>query len=156
MKVKYIKINHMENGYWVVPPIWKVLTPKSRNFVIKHAKSLEDIIKYNQWENTNIIFSFNSDKDFYLFNKLMRIRGFDFQLHRNKVEKMDEQDYIDYQIIENLIIRFNIKTIKNLYYGRTFFFTKQYFEDFYQKNAKGLKILYVQWTRWGFEVLSNV
>ncbi|UUD36571.1 hypothetical protein NPA08_01935 [Mycoplasmopsis citelli] len=153
--VRKVRVNNMDNGFWMVPTIYRILTPKSRNYAIKHAWTLIDLIEKNDFQDDNILFSFNGDNKFQLFNLLLKYRGYDFQLSFHKVEQMHESDYIDWEIIPNLLIRFNYKTIKTLYAGYVFFFTKKYFEYLYESNKhhahEGKVIL--EWSRFGFHAI---
>ncbi|MGZ9414332.1 MPN499 family protein [Mycoplasma sp. AC157] len=151
-----IKVNQTEQGFWLVPSIFKLFTPKSRNFVIKFSKSLEDLIEQNKLLNREIKFSFNGDKNFILFNKLIKQREWDFELPANKINKMKEDDYIDYEVIPNLKIRFNFKTINNIYKGNIFFVSNEYFQEFYNKNkTSDNDILILEWTNWDFNIIKN-
>ncbi|WAM03287.1 hypothetical protein ONA24_06150 [Mycoplasmopsis cynos] len=44
-----LKINQTLTGFWLVPSFLKILTPRSREFVIKYAKSLKELIIKKQF-----------------------------------------------------------------------------------------------------------
>ncbi|TDV24194.1 hypothetical protein BCF59_0144 [Mycoplasmopsis mustelae] len=153
--VKNVKVNQMDNGFWLVPSFLKIFSPKSRNVALKHSFTLVDLIEKNDLQDLNIIFSFNGDTKFQHFNNLLKYRNYDFQLQLNQLSKLGEHDFFDWEVVENLIIRFNFKTIKTLYSGYTFFFTPKYFEYYYQKNKRNEEKLIVQWTKFGLEIISK-
>ncbi|UUM19545.1 MULTISPECIES: MPN499 family protein [unclassified Mycoplasma] len=151
--VRRVKINNMDNGFWLVPSIQQVFTPKSRNFAIKHAWTLFDLIEKNGFEDEDIIFSFNGDPQFQIFNSLLQYRGYDFELPLNKIKQMNDNQYIDWEVISNLTIRFNFKTIKTIYSGYIFFFRIKHFEYLYTKHKQKDDKVVLEWTRFGFHAI---
>ncbi|WGI36409.1 MPN499 family protein [Mesomycoplasma lagogenitalium] len=153
-EIKKVKINWNNNGFWLVPSIYKIFTPKSRNFVLKHTKTIEDMIDKNEFFNREIIFSFNGDKNFVLFNKLMKLRGYNLQLDINKINKMNENDIITFSPIENVIIHYDFKAIEAIYNGYIPFVSKKYFTNLLQEKQSFIKdgILNLTFRQRGYQV----
>ncbi|UWV81924.1 MPN499 family protein [Mycoplasmopsis cynos] len=150
-----LKINQTLTGFWLVPSFLKILTPRSHEFVIKYAKSLKELIIKNNLLEKNIKFSFNKDTDFSIFNTLMKLKGYDFQLNVNHINKLLPNQYIDYEIVENIIIRFDKKTLQTIYNGNIFFYSKEYFKKNYQKyKNKDNEKIFLQWTWFDFKILK--
>ncbi|UWD34338.1 MPN499 family protein [Mesomycoplasma molare] len=149
-----VKVNKTENGYWLVPSITNIFTRKSSNYAIKFSPTLEELITKNNFQYKNIRFSFNGDKNFYIFNKLMKIKGLSINIQESQVKKMSKKDFIDFEVVNNLIIRLNYKSIKNIYFGNIFFVDKEFFRNFYINNKKeeNQKII-IEWTNFGFNLL---
>ncbi|MBN3534837.1 MPN499 family protein [Mycoplasma procyoni] len=129
-KIVKTKVNRTDDGFWVVPGFWKVFSPKSSESRIKKTKTLEDIIHYNDLDNKNVIFSFNGDNRFELFNKLQKIRNTNIYIDFNKVNKMKKEETLEFEVIDNLVLVIDFKTIKRIYEGKSFFFTKDYYIKF--------------------------
>lgn len=133
MHLNKIKVNHMSDGYWLIPSWNKIFTPKSSKYATKFCKTFEELISYNDFLNKNVVLSLNGDHNFYHFNKVMKMLNFDFQILENQIKNLDIKDVLIFKPIENLNIIFDYKAIKLIYSGIIPIFNLNYYEKLYKE-----------------------
>lgn len=157
MHFKKIKVNHMNDGYWLVPSIYKIFTPKISTYTTKFCKTFEELVQYNNFLNRNIVLNLNGDKNFYHFNKIMKMLNFNFEILNNKIEKMNVNEILVFQPLENLNIIFDFKAIKLIYSGLIPIFNLDYYQKLYQdyKNKTQQEKIEIVFRRFDFEIWKN-
>ncbi|WP_341491726.1 MPN499 family protein [Mesomycoplasma ovipneumoniae] len=135
-----VKVNHLSDGYWLVPSFFKIFSPKLTGYVIKKAKTLEELVNFNDFQKKEIIFNFNGDHNFYNFNILMKLRQIDFRLDIKAVLKKPDDAIFIFFPVQNCKIVLDKQSLKLIYDGIIPFFSKEYYSNlvFYQreKSAK--------------------
>lgn len=154
--VRKIKVNHLGDGYWIMPSTFSIFTPKISKYIVKKTKSLDEIIEYNNLLNKEVIFSFNKDEDFKKFNFLLKKREIDFFLDKKIINNLTKETLIDFEVVPNLKIRLNWKSIKNIYNGTIFFYSKDYFRSLLIKEQTRTKKenIVILWTWLGFKTVE--
>lgn len=82
-------------------------------------------------------------KNFDFYNQLQRIKGLSFRLNKKNLYKIDKNNFIDDDSIDqNLLVRWDYKSLKYIKKGYIPFFDKDYFiKNFKNENLEKPKIL---------------
>lgn len=133
---KKIKINYIDNKYWLVPSIF---TLSRKGWVSIPFKSLEELISKNNLDFEETILSFNGDPHFKHFNKLMKLRNINFNLSPSI---MKDKDFIELEL-EDLKIIFDTKSVTSIRAGNIPYYSFSYlnklslkYQDDLSKNEK--------------------
>ncbi|CAC13460.1 conserved hypothetical protein [Mycoplasmopsis pulmonis] len=152
-EVANLKINFVNGSFWVIPPVWKIFSPKRRSFISKHSKDLKSLIENEGLIHKEAILNFNSDREFKFFNQLQQIRKIKLNISKKLLDIVDKEGFFDQEIIDNLYIRWTFKSIKNVFNGLIPFFSQKYYIALYNdgktKVKDGQKVIY-QWGKFGF------
>lgn len=153
--IRKIRVNHLLDGYWIMPSMFSILTPRISKYIVKKAKSLDEIIEYNNLEKQEVIFSFNKDTEFKKFNYLLKKREIDFVLDKKIVNNLTKETKFEFEVVPNLTIILNWKSIRSIYNGLIFFFSKEYFLKLLVKEQLRTKKekISLLWTSIGFKVV---
>ncbi|QJB71153.1 MPN499 family protein [Mycoplasma sp. 1654_15] len=153
--IRKIRVNHLLDGYWIMPSMFSILTPRISKYIVKKAKTLDEIIEYNNLEKQEVIFSFNKDTEFKKFNYLLKKREIDFVLDKKIVNNLTKETKFEFEVVPNLTIILNWKSIKSIYNGLIFFFSKEYFLKLLVKEQLRTKKekISLLWTSMGFKVV---
>ncbi|WP_230861162.1 MPN499 family protein [Mycoplasma sp. 'Moose RK'] len=159
-KTKKVKINHLSDGYWLVPPFFAFLSPRQTKNVIKKANSLPELVQINNFLEKEIIFSFNGDHHFKNFNLAMKLRKIDFRLDFNSILQKPDNATIEFYPVKDCKIILDKPGLTLIYNGIIPFFSREYYQkmlEFQQKLAKKnnleTKFLGFLWRRFGFKEL---
>lgn len=151
--LKTIKINYTNNKYWLVPGFFEIIFFASRKNNLVFS-SLDQLLKYKNIAEKNLILAFNGDHFFENFNKLQRIKKINFFINEKKFHDVFYlAKTIEFEIVKNLVIVWNKKTLIQVWKGYVPFFSL----DFYKNLNQGAKrdfanqIVFFRWTKkWGF------
>lgn len=129
-QITKVKVNHHNNGFWVVPTLQNLFfSLKISTISIKKFDKLIDIVNSLNLQNREVVFNFNGDKQFKKFNLLTKLRGFDFQLNINEVQKLDNSAKILFEPVKNCKIYFDKKGLTLIHKGLIPFFSKNYYQN---------------------------
>lgn len=132
---KKIKINYINNLFWLAPSISSYF--RGRNYGYSPFKTLEDLVKAKDLNNINTFISFNAlgEKNFDFFNMINRIKNLNFRINKEILYKIDHDGYVnDNSIDENLIVVWNKKSINWIKKGYLPFYNSEwYIETFVKK-----------------------
>ncbi|MDK2819762.1 MAG: hypothetical protein KFW07_02905 [Mycoplasmataceae bacterium] len=123
---KKIKINYIDNKYWLVPSIF---TLSRKGWVSIPFRSLEELILKNNLDFEEAILSFNGDPDFNHFNNLMKIRDINFSL---SPRIMKDKDFIELEL-KDLIIIFDEKSVIAIRGGNIPYYSSSYLQKLSSK-----------------------
>lgn len=153
-QITKVKINHHNNGFWVVPSVQNLFFSfKISTMSIKKFNKLTDIVSFLNLQNKEVIFNFNGDKQFKKFNLLTKLRGFDFELNINEIQKLDNGAKILFEPVKNCKIYFDKKGLTLIYKGLIPFFSKKYYQNLLIKalNGDSKEQVYFYWRFFGFK-----
>ncbi|MGY6172475.1 MPN499 family protein [Candidatus Mycoplasma pogonae] len=158
MLIKIVKINHLDNGYWLVPSIINVFHYKKHKSAFKYGASLEELLKKNDLINKDFAINLNKDEKFFNFNLAQKLKKLNFTLDKKIVEHVAQLKHFDFEILPNIIIRIDKKMLYAIWDG----FIPFYHSDYFQKlHAKFVPILqqdkiYLKWRKLtGFNIIKN-
>lgn len=154
-----ITVNSNSSGIWVIPSSFKLFTPHKRDFVIKKAKSIAEIIQENKLFLGNYYFSFNKDHEFALFNELQKQSDLGIYVDNKIIKNIEENQKQEFIINEKISIVLDEKGIYNIFRGNSFFVNKEYFDNLFdylnqRKQIKNNQAKFV-WRKKEFVLLEK-
>ncbi|OYD26451.1 hypothetical protein EI74_0010 [Mycoplasma testudineum] len=142
------------NGCWLAPSIFKIFTPRSRNYVHKKFDNLRELINKSKLDKKDLIIYFNLDEDFSKFNICQEIRNRSFRISKKISESILSGNVEIEEIVPNVLIHWNYKSVQALYNGACPFYTDEWFNEFYEnsKVRDSENKIHLVWSRYfGFK-----
>lgn len=158
MSSKKIKINYINNLFWLAPSISSYF--RGRSYGYAPFKSLEDLVKAKNLTNENVYFSFNGllEKNFDFFNSLNRIKKLEFRLNKENLYKIEHNQFVDdTSISEHLIIRWDQKAVNWVKKGFIPFYSLDwYLINFVKGNSENPenKKTIIKWNKNDFDLVE--
>lgn len=156
MNYKTYRVNFVNGLLWLKPGFFKSLI-SNRGYNYRPFYSIKDLINELDIQSNNCYFIFNENEfNWKFFNELMNLKNINFQLNKSVVNQINEKEYINTKINDELEIKWDLKALKTIKKGYLPFFNLNYFEILYKeiikfRNNSDLKPkITISWRKNGF------
>ncbi|WP_434337107.1 MPN499 family protein [Mesomycoplasma conjunctivae] len=156
-KISKIRINHHNNGFWLVPSVRNYFSFRLTAFVIKKTDTLEEMILRNNWISKEVIFNFNGDNNFVKFNLALKLREINFRLDAQQIKKLSDKSTLSFFPIDNCEIILDKKGLQLIYDGIIPFFSKKYYHKLLEQQQRQQKQKNISflWRSFGFKEIKK-
>ena len=157
LKLQKIKVNYLDGAFWVVPSSWNLFNVHIRSTTIKKAHSIKQIVEQDQLVFGNYYFSFNSDREFKLFNLVQKESDLKIQLDQKNVQAILQEGAFLFPIQENVFFKLDRKGLGYIYDGYCFFVNQNYFDKlvaYHRQFAKSEQFIFT-WHKSEFRLVEQ-
>ena len=116
-----------------------------RSTTIKKAHSIKQIVEQDQLVFGNYYFSFNSDREFKLFNLVQKESDLKIKLDQKNVQAILQEGAFLFPIQENVFFKLDRKGLDYIYDGYCFFVNQNYFDKlvaYHRQFAKSEQFIF--------------
>lgn len=129
-KLKTYRVNYVNNAYWYQPSIWTFSRRSWASYPFKEIENLIDKLELNYYPGG--IIDLNNDPRHRVFNAVQRHLKTCISINPSSLK--DKDNYLVYEVDENVRVILNDKSLKHLARGLIFCVPLAYFKAIKEKE----------------------